>query len=150
MTISDAFAEQQSNVIDWNGITVYGLLEFATPPSTVTLTFVSAKADPVQGIQLRARRGTLVVNGRESADVVLWQDTAPRQVTVEVKPSGRGTPQLKLWNVWRAGLDVTQAWLGNAAIRIEGDQASGAFTVLCSDGLGDPDFADLVVDVNST
>lgn len=147
--LSEMFAEQQSNVIDWNGTPVYGLVEFAELPSRLRLSFVSGKQIPAQGVQLRMRGGTLVANDQESADIVLWQDTAPQNVSIEVRRGGRGKPELKLWNVWRGGLDVTQAWLGNAAIQIEGEPASGSFQIHCSDGQGEPSFNDLILEVET-
>jgi hypothetical protein len=147
--LSEIFAEQQSNLIYWNGKPLYGLLEFDQLPSRIRLTFVSAKESPVQGVQFRIRGGTLLANGKESADIVLWQDTAPRNISIDVRRSGRGTASLKVWNVWRGGLGVTQAWLGNAAIQVEGQPNSGSFRMLCSDGQGEPSFDDLIVDVQA-
>lgn len=147
--LATAFAEQRSTAIDWNGVRVHSLVQFDEVPSGMTLTFVSGKTDPVQGVELRMRGGTLLVNGHESADIVLWWDTAPPEVRVEVRTYGRQPPVLKLWNIWRGSRDVTQAWLGNAGIRIEGDPASGRFCIRCSDGLGEPSFDDLVVDIET-
>ena len=79
---------------------------------------------------------------------MLWRDTAPESVTVDVRSGDGGASVLKLWNVWRGGRDVTQAWLGNAAIQVDGDPASGSFRMRCSDGEGEPSFEDLVVDVD--
>jgi hypothetical protein len=147
--LSDVFAEKQSNVIDWNGIPVYGLYEFDELPSRLRLTFVAAKQTPRQGVQLRMRGGTLVTDGHEGSDIVLWQDRSPRRVSIDVRCAGPRKPRLKLWNVWRGGLDVTQAWLGNAAIQLDGNPTSGSFRIRCSDGLGEPNFDDLILQVET-
>lgn len=145
--LSELFAEQQTNVIDWDGTEIYGLFEFAEIPSSVRLTFASAADTPVQGVHMRMRGGILEANGREGEDIVLWRDTAPASVSVKVRHGGRGKASLKLWNVWRGGRDVTQAWLGNAALQVEGDPAGNSFRLRCSDGQGEPNFDDLIVDV---
>ena len=145
--LSATFAEQQSNVIEWNGMTLHGLFEFDNVPDQFRLEFLGSKPLPVQGVQLRIRGGKLEIDGVEATDFVLWTDTAPSSVAVTVRPTGRGKTTLKLWNVWRGGLDVTQAWLGNAAIHVEGSADPTHVVLRCSDGEGEPDFEDLVVGV---
>ena len=134
-------------MIDWGGEKLPGLVEFTRVPLRVQLEFVSAKTSPPQGIQVRMRGGSLVVNGQEGVNFTLWHDATPRFVDLEVHPAGRGTPSLKLWNIWRGGLDVTQAWLGNSAMKVDGDIEGSSFVLRCSDGEGKPDFDDLVVAV---
>lgn len=116
-------------------------------PAAVRVSFASGTESPVQGVQVRMRGGTLEADGAEGKDLVLWRDTAPTAVTVNIRRRGRGEPSLKLWNVWRGGGDVTQAWLGNGAIQVDGDPSADSFRLLCSDGHGDPNFEDLVLDV---
>lgn len=147
--LSSTFAAQQSNVIEWNGMTLYGLYEFDSVPEQVRLEFLGSKSQPVQGLQLRVRGGVLEIDGVEATDFVLWTDTAPQSVAVAVRPTGRGKPTLKLWNIWRGGLGVTQAWLGNAAIQVEGSADPTHVVLRCSDGEGEPDFDDLVVGVTA-
>lgn len=147
--LSTTFAEQQSNVIEWNSMTLYGLYEFDSVPDQVRLEFLSSKPLPVQGVQLRIRGGVLEIDGVEATDFVLWTDSAPSSVAVAVRPTGRGKPTLKLWNIWRGGLGVTQAWLGNAAIQVEGSADPARVVLRCSDGEGEPDFDDLVMGVTA-
>lgn len=143
--LSDCFAEQRSNVINWRGVPTFGLIEFDELPSQVALTFITAKAHPVQGVRLKMQNGALAVNGHKASNIVLWRDSAPLSVRIDVEAARRENAVLKLWNVWRGGLGVTQAWLGNAAIQVDGDLASGTFHICCSDGEGAPSFDDLVV-----
>lgn len=143
--LSDRFAEEQSNVIEWYGRPIYGLYEFDVIPGSIVIEFVSARTQPVQGVELRMRGGTMIVNDIESNDLVLWQDTAPARVEIDIRMQPSGKPKLKLWNVWRGGYGVKQAWLGNAAIQVEDDPETGRVILRCSDGRGEPDFDDLVV-----
>lgn len=146
--LSDLFAEQQSNIINWQGMSTYGLFEFDEVPSRFQLRFVSAKDSPVQGIRLKTTGGVVEINGQQNSEVVLWEDSAPDVIEVSIRIDDQATSRtLKLWNVWRVGLDVTQAWVGNAAIQIDGDPSSGSFSLHCSDGQGEPNFRDLVLDV---
>lgn len=145
--LSQLFAEKHSNSLEWNGSSVYGLYEFDALPESLVIEFLSAKDSPVQGIHLRIKGGRLVVGETEAEDIVLWHDSAPNIVEVKVKSDQGAVPNLKMWNVWRGGLDVTQAWLGNAAIEVKGNPQSGRFTLQCSDGEGEPTFDDLVVAV---
>lgn len=145
--LSEAFAEAQSNVITWNGMELHGLIEFATLPEFIKIRFRAAKSAPVQGLRFRATGAMLTVNGHDGGDFVLWHDRSPQDVDVRVRKIGGGEWSLKLWNVWRGGMDATQAWLGNAAIRIEGDVTASSFRMLCSDGVGEAAFDDLVADV---
>ncbi|MFH7324190.1 hypothetical protein [Aeromicrobium sp. HA] len=146
--LSATFAEQQSNVIEWKGMTLHGLLEFESVPDQLRLQFLAFKPRPVQGVQLRCRGGELEIDGVKATDFVLWTDTAPQTVTVTVHATGRSTT-LKLWNVWRGGLDVTQAWLGNSAIQVDRSDEPTALVLRCSDGEGEPDFEDLVVGITA-
>src|SRR5881397_2580858 len=47
-------------------------------------------------------------------------------------------------NSWDQG-GILQSWLGNAAMLIE--EKEGSVILRCSDGLGDPEFGDLVVEL---
>lgn len=44
--LSELFAEQQTNVIDWNGPQIYGLFEFNEVPSRTRLTFATSVEAP--------------------------------------------------------------------------------------------------------
>lgn len=48
--------------------------------------------------------------------IVLWADTAPPEVSVEVISDK--TAELTLWNCWRDEHGVTQAWIGEGGMVI--------------------------------
>jgi hypothetical protein len=143
--LSSLFAEQQTTQIDWDG-PLYGLYELPTDASELTIRFLSAKALRWQGLCLKARGGTFEVNSRVAADIVLWQDTAPDEVLVRITWKPKGARSLRVWNAWRAN-GVTQAWFGNTGMRVTAGEG-GVFQLRCSDGVGDPDFDDLVAEVH--
>ena len=111
--------------------------------------------DDVTGERLRvdrrhattARRQGLVVEadvdlsvaGRVAHRLVLWADTSPESVEIEVA----GPTEIRVWNVWSDG-EMTHAWLGWSSIQVETDGESTTLT--CSDGhRSDADGPDLVV-----
>ena len=70
-------------------------------------------------------------------------DTEPRSVTKPARPV-----TLQVWNSWLIG-DAEHAWTGNSGVVVEEldvpDGADARLRLWCSDGLGDPQFDDLVV-----
>lgn len=144
-TLSERFAEQQTNQIDLDG-PLYSLFELPNDISEFTVRFVSVKSQLPQGLRLRARGGVMTVGSTTTDDLVLWRDTAPDTVQVKVAWKPRGARSLRVWNAWRVR-EVTQAWLGNAGMRVSADEGR-VFQLRCSDGEGGPDFQDLVAEVH--
>jgi hypothetical protein len=141
--LARAFADQQSNIIDWDG-PLYSMYELSTNATELTVRFVSAIEQPVQGLRLKVRGGTFEIDSTSANDLVLWHDTAPEIVRVRIRWKSRGARSLRIWNAWRIN-NVTQAWLGNAGMRVEGNEST--LTFRCSDGEGAPDFGDLIAEV---
>ncbi|GGR11742.1 hypothetical protein GCM10010196_00140 [Agromyces mediolanus] len=90
----------------------------------------------VQGLRLKIRGGAFDVAEEQGIHgLVLCTDTAPRNVVVSLR-SVRPNASLKVWNVWRRQVDghsVTQAWLGNAGMRVSG--AENRLLLRCSESL---------------
>lgn len=142
--LSSLFAEQQTNQIDWDG-PLYSLYELPSDTSELTIRFLSARSQPPQGLRFKVRGGTFEVESTTADDLIIWQDTAPAEVPIRIAWKPKGTRSLRIWNAWRVN-DVTQAWLGNAGMRVTA-MADGVIELRCSDGEGDPDFDDLVAEV---
>lgn len=146
--ISDLFGEAQAACVEWQGEPLYGLYEMEVSDA-LEVKFLSSISKPVQGLNLTTDGGVLEIAGVEADDMLLWCDTAPPTVPVKIKPRDNGKVILKIWNVWRGkvgGHDVTQAWLGNAGMRIE--QSGKQISLRCSDGEGPVDFGNLIAQVN--
>ncbi|HEY4372010.1 MAG TPA: hypothetical protein VGN52_08800 [Burkholderiales bacterium] len=105
---------------------------------------LASKQSPVQGIRIKMVKGLIEIYGRKYSEIVLWADTSP--TVVDLKISSRSGGELRAWNVWKID-DITQAWIGNAGIRIA--KEGGVVTLECSDGVGDIDFSNLVVEVDA-
>jgi hypothetical protein len=144
-TLARRFADAQRQTVMWEGLPVYALYELPILAETFSVEFVSAKSHPVQGVRLKVRGGMLRVNEMLADDVLLWRDSAPDLVSIRVQRRGRGTPTLRVWNIWRGGLDVVQAWLGNSGMRVEIGAENSLIQLRCSDGVGQVTFDDLVV-----
>ena len=141
--LADMFADAQAPCLDWEGKPAYAIYEM-TAPDLLEVEFLSSIASPVQGLTLKAYGGVLEIEDVEAQEMLLWADTAPPKVPVKIKPGADGKVILKIWNVWRGkvgGHDVTQAWLGNAGMRIE--RSGSRISLRCSDGEGPVDFGNL-------
>lgn len=110
--------------------------------TTLRVTRLTASRSRDQAVVLAVDSGHLEIDGFEAPAISLWTSTAPREVELTVR--GEQATGLDIWNAWR-GPAFEGAWLGNAGI-VEQPVAAG-FTLQCSDGIGPPDFTDLVVTV---
>jgi hypothetical protein len=123
--------------------------------ATLQISISSFVREPVQGLRIvaRARRGQpddsrckVQLAGHIGTDFVLWTDTAPAhsELTIVAAPPGS---QLGIWNVWRHPQHETMLYgLNNAAIEVVQEE-QGKLRLRCSDGVGEPDFDDLVVEL---
>jgi hypothetical protein len=94
--------------------------------------------------------GKLRVDSTEAPAIILWMDTAPARVEVEVVEA---VPKLELQvsNRWRTSDGREDEWLNNYGMVIEADAGDGdSYLLRCSDGLGDLNraFDDLVVRIS--
>jgi hypothetical protein len=95
-------------------------------------------------LSLAQRGAKLEVEGHRMPDVVIWADTAPRNVQVKVARL-KGTSDVVLWNVWRDAKYGTMLYgINNSAIEVDA-QDDGTTILRCSDGWLGPDFDDLVL-----
>lgn len=121
----------------------------------IRLRVVKCTKTPVQGIQLvaRAKRGKpgdarcqVEIAGRTGTEFVLWTDTAPEVIPVRIVNALSGS-QIGIWNVWRhPHYDTMLYGLNNAAIQVL-SSAADYWLLGCSDGIGEPDFEDLVLEI---
>jgi hypothetical protein len=111
-------------------------------PGTLTVRFVSSSRRARQALRLAVKGGRLLVNGRSLDNVVLWRDTAPRVVSLQVVPVRRSCT-VHLWNAWAEGKRIRQAGLGNGGMLVTPEP--DGLRLECSAGVGAQDFRDLVV-----
>lgn len=70
------------------------------PEDRFSLRFESAEPRWRQGVWL-AVDGELAVSGQASSQILLWQDTAPDHIEIDVRSTGDGL--MRLYNVWDSG-----------------------------------------------
>lgn len=151
--LADLFADAQAPHLMWDGELAYAIYEVIPAPESVNVEFLNAIDTPAQGLTLKITEGLLEVNGIEGKEILLWSDKAPDKISVRVKRKPGANPTLKLWNIWRGSIgnvDVTQAWLGNAGMRIASIENGRQLLLRCSDGEGPVDFDNMKVRVSLT
>jgi len=84
----------------------------------------------------------MLVNGQSLREILLWEDTAPSVVEIQMQWEMSAKRSLRVWNCWERN-GVINAWVGNAGMRVEAGP-DGITILRCSDGEGEPNFGDLV------
>jgi len=111
----------------------------------IRIRFKSATKAAPQALCVKARKGALEINKIATRDIaVLWTDTAPNVVDVIYRFKGKG--EIRFWNAWKDSDGVQHAWIGNAGMLVS--EQPGHTTLSCSDGIGDPEFRDLIVEIS--
>jgi hypothetical protein len=143
---------RSADPITWNGSLVYPMYteQVGPAPILVTMTLLSA-APPAglrgHGIGLSVVDGHIGIDGRRLAGVDVWSDALASGVSFEVIPTDPGA-LFSLTPVWVDGYGAQKSWTGNYGILIE-QPPSGRLVLWCSVGEGPPNFANLVVEVDT-
>lgn len=145
--LAELFAAANGGPINVEGQQVFNIYRRSVKiGQSVSIQILEHAAKPVQGLRLKIVGGTLLVNGQELEDVVLWLDTAPADVELACCISKSSTHgELRIWNCWRSDTGTTQAWIGNAGIIVD-EEMDGA-TLRCSSGTGPFDPTQLTVNI---
>ncbi|MFI6362532.1 hypothetical protein ACIBG0_07245 [Nocardia sp. NPDC050630] len=143
---------QSADPITWNGSLIYPMYteQVGAAPILVTMKLLSA-APPAglrgHGIGLSVVDGHIGIDGRRLAGVDVWSDALTAGVTFEVVPTAPGT-LFSLTPVWVDGFGAQKSWSGNYGILIE-QPPTGRIVLWCSVGEGPPNFANLVIEVDT-
>ena len=146
--LSERFRESRGEPINYGDKFVHMMIELPpiSEPSVLRVVFHRASALRPQGLRLKVRGGHLEINGQRLDDIVLWSDSSPEETEAPVSLLKPGKPvTLRMRNSWRDQQGTLQAWTGNAGILRE-ERANGVL-LSCSDGFGQPDFDDLIVEI---
>jgi hypothetical protein len=106
------------------------------------VTFESVNSDWRQGVALTTDGGFVVNKQTIRKSVVLWHDTAPKEVSVIIQTK-KGQCQIK--NVWDTGNGVMHSWHNGAAMIVE--ELGCVRRYRCNDGRPDDDFDDLIFSI---
>lgn len=142
-TLAAAFRAGNGRKMKWQGETVHSFFQLSVKEGdTLEVTRVDASPTRAQALKLAVDKGSLRANGVVVSPLAIWTHTAPEQVTLEVV--GRRARSIDIWNSWSfEGVD--SSWLGNAGMVVE--STNDVHTLRCSDGLDEPTFDDLVVQI---
>lgn len=103
---------------------------------------------PRQAISLSLHGARATVNDFEGTRFIFWADqfrADGRSAVVEMQEVAEDA-YVNVWNSWESPRSRVDAWLMDAGMIVE-QTSNHAFTAHCSDGVGDPDFGNLVFDV---
>lgn len=150
-TLADRFRTQRTDRIRVDGIEVVSMTEIVLAKDSVLEVLVEdSRPDIEQSLRVRSRSGTIEVVGTDfdpSESILVLAETYPA-FEIGFSSLDDDTGVLQLWNSWILG-DGEHAWVGNSGIVVEQlpvpEGASDRMRLWCSDGLGDPDFDDLVL-----
>lgn len=144
-TLSEKFQSTMGQPVEVEGTKAYPIYSFElNKEKQITLKWVSTQSNLKQGIQIKIDKGVIEVNGEKLSNIILWEDTSPTEVSFRCLP--KENAKLKVWNVWDVD-GVTQAWVGNAGMDIL--ESNHKVRLSCSDGSGDVNFQNVVVELNA-
>lgn len=134
------FEKSAGKPIEYEGRILVMLDYFSTQGATrLRVVFESCNSEWRQGIALRLN-GKFKVNGKLiSKSIVLWHDTAPEVVILEI-PATVSTVEVN--NVWDVGDGVIHSWHNGEAMVVEAVENGSRYR--CNDGFADDDFNDIV------
>ena len=164
-TLADRFRTQRTDRIRVDGIEVLSLTELSISNGDAVEVVVEQFRDDVkQSLNIRAKSGSLQVLSHDAAEeedeyefdgsitsesITLVANLHRRiEFALAAHDEERGPVTLQFWNSWLLG-STEHAWTGNSGLVAEEldvpDGADARFRLWCSDGLGDPQFDNLVV-----
>jgi hypothetical protein len=147
MTLADRFASAQGNHLEVDGCTLYWT--FYIPVSTgdsFEFRFRDFARSPVQGLAIDCDLCQGEIAGQKARSFQLWTDTAPERVSLRIHRAKSGA-RLSIFNVWGDESHSPMLYrLNDAAIYVDG-AFPGPVVLRCSDGYGNLDLSDLVVEI---
>lgn len=139
-SFEDMFLRSNGQPVVYNGRTLQMVDRFGVADGQqLKVIFDSVNAEWRQGVHLTTDGGFVVNNQTVKKSIVLWHDTAPKEVLVKVHTK-KGECRVK--NVWDTGDGVMHSWHNGAAMIVE--EAASGRRYRCNDGQADDDFDDLV------
>jgi hypothetical protein len=142
-TIADLLEAAGSDTVTVRGRIVRAVVRVPVQEgSTLHIIRRGVGAPRPQGLKLALNDGELEANGILSPAMTMWSHTAPAETTLKVRGAGAAT--MDVWNSWLLG-EVDSAWIGNAGIVAQATDRG--HLLRCSDGVGEPSFGDLVVEL---
>ena len=143
-SFQELFEESQGQPITYQGRTLVMADDFPVAENEILhLHFESTRSEWRQGVYLTVERGAIRVNEHDCQDgALLWYDTAPATVRLQVTGRARS---IEVRNTWDSGNGVVDSWHHGAAMIVE--EMTNGRRYLCNDGHPDDDFDDIVFSI---
>lgn len=144
LSIDELFTTSKGQPILYKGkeLRMMDQLPLPARSSSVKISFLSTDSSWRQGIVLQTK-GTFEIVGILNQSflnrLVLWEDTAPKEVQLLVHSTDK---TLVVYNAWDTGDGTLHYWHNQACMYIEEQQAYRVYH--CNEGLADDDLNDLV------
>jgi hypothetical protein len=136
------FMQSKGKPIEYNGRTLVMADRFPTPGiRAIRTVFEECNGRWRQGVRLKCN-GEFRVDGQAihgKGGFVLWHDTAPSSVEIELVGK---VPEVTVYNVWDVGDGTIQVGHNGAAMIVE--EIPNGRRYRCNDGEADDDFDDLI------
>lgn len=143
MDLMNRFVESKGEPIEFEGRRLHWTYHLPVKSEKIRLRFRHFVREPLQGLAINANGCTVKIGSFRSRRFQLWSDSAPESVTIIVETASPGAT-LSLFNIWGDETHEPMLYrLNNAAIFAQ--ELNGHTVLSCSDGVGPPNFEDLVV-----
>lgn len=145
MTLAEKFAEAKGGPIVHEGQTLHWTYWLpVSKGQAIEVTFLSATSRPLQGVGVIIEGGELEVASIKSKQFALWSDTAPEHIMLRVARA-KDSARVGFFNQWRDEVHGSTMYrINDAAIRVD-HRPDGAAILHCSDGRGELNLTDMVV-----
>ena len=144
LCMEELFLQSKGRPVEYKGqiISMFDQIS-VSEQQKLRVCFESTNSTWRQGVHLSAD-GEFLVNDQVVCNaVVLWQDTAPREVELTVK-TRKHIVEVK--NVWDIGDGTMHSWHGGAGMIIEESESLRRYK--CNDGRCDDNFDDFIFSVS--
>jgi len=144
VVFEEYFNKSEGKPFIYNGkeIKMSDKINLSSSKVVLKVSFLSTDSKWKQGIVFQTK-GEFEVNGQKlPTKIVLWEDTAPKELQMLVKSKDK---VLFVYNVWDTGDGTMHYGHNGGAMYIE--EKDGVRTYNCNDGYADDDLNDLVFTV---
>ena len=142
IVFEDLFAEARANIVQYGELSIQliDIIKLAGS-SRMVVRFKEVNSNWRQGVRLSSD-GEFLVNGENCGHaVVLWTDTAPPEIPIDLKNAS----ECVVKNVWDRGNGVVDSGHNGAAMIVE--VVGSKRTYSCNDGHPNDDFNDIIFEL---
>lgn len=141
ISFENLFIESKGQPIIYNGkeLKMIDKIELSSNRITLKIQFISTDSKWKQGIVFQTKGEFEVNNEHISTKIILWEDTSPKDLILQVKSRDK---RLVVYNVWQTEDGTTHYWHNGGAMYVK--EIDSIRTYNCNDGYADDDLNDLI------